>query len=72
MLTIKTSLPWTLNTNLNGIPVDRHAWPGFKELISYSVAIGPAAGAQKLFTKKFSSKNADSYASMAVGRSGVI
>ena len=66
----KTSLPWTLNTNPGNTPKDRRAWPDFKEIISYTVAVDTVA--QKMSTKSFSSKNADSYAAMAVSWSRVL
>ena len=64
MLIHKRSLPWTLNTNNNNNPPDRR---GARTCSSYAVDAGTTANAlQKMYSKSFSSKNADSYARAAV------
>lgn len=57
------SLPWTLDTNSNNRPKDTY---GFRTCASYGTTAATTAANQPMFTKSFSSKNADSYAWMAV------
>ncbi|MCJ1476435.1 hypothetical protein MMC13_005101 [Lambiella insularis] len=56
MLHEQTHFPWTIDTNFNGVPPDRR---GFMPVIRYNTA---ETGLQRLSTKYFGSRNADTYA----------